>query len=60
MMEEDSSNIIEMAIEGEKASSGLVRPDFDLVIVTARDEKRLCLMEVDTTDGTIVLLEAIN
>jgi hypothetical protein len=60
MMEEDGSNIIEMAIEGEKASSGLVRPDFDLVIVTARDEKRLCLVEVDTTDGTIVLLEAIN
>ena len=60
MMEEDSSNIIEMAIEGEKAPSGLVRPDFDLVIVTARDEKRLCLVEVDTTDGTIVLLEAIN
>jgi hypothetical protein len=59
-MEEDGSNIIEMAIEGEKASSGLVRPDFDLVIVTARDEKRLCLVEVDTTDGTIMLLEAIN
>ena len=60
MMEEDGSNIIEMAIEGEEASSGLVRPDFDLVVVTARDEKRLCLVEVDTTNGTIVLLEAIN
>jgi hypothetical protein len=59
-MEEDGSDVVEMAVEGEEASSSLVRPDFDLVIVTARDEKRLCLMKVDTTDGTIVFLETIN
>lgn len=60
MVKEDGSDVVEMAVEGEKATSSLVRPDFNLVVVTARDEKRLCLVEVDTTNRTIVLLEAIN
>jgi hypothetical protein len=60
MMEEDGSDVIEMTVKGEKAAPGLIRPDLDLVIVTARDEKRLCLVEVDTTDRTIVLFETIN
>jgi hypothetical protein len=59
-MEEDGSDVVEMAVKGEEASSSLVRPDFDLIVVTARDEKRLCLVKVDTTDRTIVLLEPVN
>ena len=33
MVEEDGPNIIQMAIEGEKTSSALIRPDFDLVVI---------------------------
>jgi hypothetical protein len=60
MMEENGPNVVKMAIECKKAASCLVRPDLDLVIVTAGDEKRLCLVEIDSTDGPVVLFEAIN
>jgi hypothetical protein len=35
MVEEDGSDIVEMAIEREETSSGLVRPHFDLVVVSS-------------------------
>lgn len=60
MVEEDGSDIVKMAVEGEQAAPGLVGPDLDLVVVTARDEERLGLVEIDTSDGAIVFLEAIN
>jgi len=34
-MEEDGSDVVKMAVKGEEASSSLVRPDFDLIVVTA-------------------------
>ena len=60
MVEEDGSHVIEMAVECEEASSGLVRPDFDLVIVAAGYEERLCFVEVDAANRTIMLLESID
>lgn len=33
MVEEDSSNVVQMAIESEETSSALIRPDLDLVVV---------------------------
>lgn len=59
MVEENGSNIIQMAIEREQASSTLIRPDLDLVIITPRYEQRLRLVEVDASDGPIMLLEPI-
>lgn len=59
MMKEDSSNIIEMAVQCKEASSGLVWPDFNLVIIAARDEERLCFVKIDAADRTIMLLESI-
>lgn len=41
MVEEDGADIVEMAIEREQTSPSLIRPHFDLVVVTARDEPGL-------------------
>ena len=41
VVEEDGADIVEMAVQSEEATAGLVRPDLDLVVVTARDEKGL-------------------
>lgn len=60
MVEEDGADIVEMAIQGEETSSCLQRPDLDLVVVSARDKQRLGLVEVDTPDWAIVLLEAVD
>ena len=60
MVEEDCTDIVQMAIEGEEASSTLVRPDFDLVIITTRNEQRLGLVEVNASNGTVMLLKAVN
>ena len=38
VVEKDRSDVVEMAIEGEEAFSSLVIPDFNFVIVAARDE----------------------
>ena len=59
MVEEDGPNIIQMAIEGEKTSPALIRPDFDLVVIAPGYEQWLCLVEVNASDGAIMLLEPI-
>ena len=60
MMKEDCSNIVEMTIQCEETSSGLVRPDFDLVIIPTRDEQGLRLVKVDASDWPIMFLESVN
>lgn len=58
-MEEDSPNIVQMAIERKETSSALIRPDLDLVIIPPRYEQRLCLVEVYASNRPIMLLEPI-
>jgi hypothetical protein len=41
VVEEDSADIVQMAVQGEQASPSLVRPDLDLVVITARHEPAL-------------------
>lgn len=60
MVEENSSDIVQMTVQREQTPPGLVRPDLDLVVVTARDEERLGVVEVDSSDWTVVLFEPIN
>ena len=60
MMEEHGSNIVEVAVEGEKTSPGLVGPNFDLVVVASGNEQRLRFVKVDTSHRSVVLLESIN
>lgn len=59
MMEEDSSNVIKMAIQRKEASSSLVRPDFNLVVIAAGYEEWLCFMKVDAANWAIVFLKSI-
>lgn len=59
-MKEDGANVIEVAIQGEKASPCLVRPNLDFVVVAARHKKRLRFVKVDTTYRPIVLFESID
>lgn len=59
-MEENGSDVIEMAVEGEEAAAGLVGPNLDLIVVTARDEEGLRPVEVNSAHRTIVFFESIN
>lgn len=58
-MEEDGSNIVQVSVQGKQASPRLIRPDLDLIIVTARHEERLSLVEVNSSDRSIVLLKSV-
>lgn len=49
-----------MAQQGEKASAQFVVPYLDFVIVTSTDNQRICFVEIDATDWSIVLFEAID
>ncbi len=60
MVEEDRPHIVEMSVQGKKTSSRLIRPHLDLVVVAARYEKRLCLVEVNPSDRAVMLLKSIN
>lgn len=60
MMEEDGADIIQVSIQSEETSPGLMRPDLDLVVISAGDEQRLSLMKVYTSDRSIMLFEAVN
>lgn len=59
-MEEDGANVVEMAIQGEQAPSGLIGPYLDLVIITARNKERLRFVKINAADRPIVLFEPID
>lgn len=60
MVEENGANVIEVTVQCEETSSCLVGPDFDLVVVTTRDEERLRLVKVDASNRSVVFLESID
>lgn len=59
MVEKDGPDVIQMSVESEEASSCLIRPDLDFVVVTTGNEERLCLMEVNATHWSIVFFESV-
>ena len=59
-MELDGADVVKVAIQRKQASSRLVRPDLDLVVVASRDEHGLRFMKVDCADWAIVFLESVN
>ncbi len=59
VVEEDRANIVQMAIESEEAPPTLVGPDFYLVVIPPRYKQRLSLVEIDTPDRPIMLLESV-
>ena len=60
MVKKDSSYIVKVTIERKETSSGLIGPDFDLVVVSAGHEKRLCLMEIHPSYRAVMFFKAIN
>ena len=59
-MEENGADVVQVSIQGEEASSRLVRPDLDLVIITPRHEQGLCFVEVYAPYRAIMFLKAID
>lgn len=59
-MEEYRAYVVQMAVQGEKASPSLVAPDLDLVVVTSGHEQGLSGVEVDTADRAIVFFKAVD
>lgn len=59
-MEEHGAHIVQMPIESKKASPGLVTPDFDLIIIPSGNEEWLCAVEIDPSNGAIMLLKPVN
>jgi hypothetical protein len=49
-----------MSHEMKETPLELVVPDFDLVVVAARDKERLRLMEADAADGAVVLVKLVE
>jgi len=60
VVKEDCADVIQMAVQGEETSARLVRPHLNLVVVTTRHEKWLCLVKVDASYWSIVFFEAVN
>lgn len=60
MVEEDRPYVVKMPVECEQTSSCLVRPDFDLIVVSSGNEEWLGLVKVNATDWTIMLLKSID
>ena len=59
MVEEDRPDVVKVTIKREKTSSGLVRPHLDLIVVSSRNKKWLCLVEINTSHRTVMFFEAI-
>ena len=60
MMKEDRSDVVKVAIEGEKTSPSLVRPYLNFVVVTSRCKQRLSFVEIYASHWTVVLFESVN
>ena len=59
MVKEDSPNVVQMTVEGEKTPPRLIRPDLYFVVVSTGYEQRLRLVEIDPSNRPIVLFEAV-
>lgn len=59
-MKEDSPNVVQVSVEGEKTPPSLIRPDFDLVVVSAGYEQRLRFVKIYPPNRPIVLFETVD
>lgn len=59
MMEENSPHIVQMAVERKQTSPSLIGPDLDFVVVSPRNEKRLCFVKVNASYRTVMLLKTV-
>ena len=59
-MEHSGPDVVKMTQQREDAASLLVIPHFDLIIVSARDKKRLLFVEIHSSHGSIVLVKLVK
>ena len=59
-MELDSSNVIQMALQGEHALLGFIVPHLDFVVISTTNKHWLRLMEMHATNRPIMLFKLIN
>mmetsp|Transcript_7624 Transcript_7624/g.18433 ORF Transcript_7624/g.18433 Transcript_7624/m.18433 type:complete len:242 (+) Transcript_7624:3479-4204(+) len=59
-VELDRANVIEMPQQREKASSQLVIPDLDFVIVTSANDQRFGFVKINSSNRSVVLFESID
>lgn len=60
MVKKDSANVIKMTVQGEQATSCLVGPNFDLIVIATRHKEGLCLVEVHSSNGSIMFFESVD
>lgn len=60
MVEEHRSHIIQVTVQSEETSSGLITPHLDLIVVTSGDEEGLRRVKVNAANGAIVFFESID
>lgn len=60
LMEHSGPDVIEMTQQGEDASTLLVVPNLDLVIVAPGNEQRLLIVETYATYRSVVLVEFVE
>lgn len=60
MMEEYCPDIVQMAIQREQTPPCLITPHLDLVVITTGHEEGLGRVEVNGSNGAIMLFESID
>lgn len=55
-MEKYGSNVVQMPVQRKETAPLFPVPDFDLVVVTARDKERLVGMEINSSNGACHVL----
>lgn len=59
MVKEDRSHIVQVTVQGKETPSGLIGPNLDFVIISARNKQRLRLVKIYPSDRTIMLFKSI-
>lgn len=60
MMEEGGSDVVEVSEESKKAASQFVVPHLDFVVISSRYKQRLLFVEINSSDGAIMLVKLVN
>ena len=59
-MKLNGADVIQVTQEGKETAAQLVVPDFDLVVISTRDNQGVGQVKINSTDGSIVLFKSIN
>jgi hypothetical protein len=60
MVEENGAHVVQVTVQGKQTPPSLGAPDFDLVVVASRNKQGLGRVEIDSSNGSVVLFESVN